>query len=365
MKILLIGNANGLGGAQTAFRKLVDFLLNEAGVEVGVISIADQADWPAHWERITLRCWLPCNTGSVAKTIGKQSRLLVTAMAARRFNPDFFVTVGLARSANLIARFLPRRTVKVAQDFIHGRPATDPLLCASAAAFDLIAVQAPAMAVVLGQTGFNQRSVTWLPCFPEPPVAGVWHESRPQPSSLRFAYFGRLAGNKGLDMLVAAFKRAKFPVPVALDIWGSGPEEAQVRAIISSSSLGERVRLCGRYPDGVPAAQLMVGYDALLLTSTGSEGLPLILLEAMAYGLPFLATDVGAIRDCCLDNPDVLMVQPNEEAVTQGLSELARRIERGEIQPARLRDYYQKYFSPAVMADRWRAFFKKPDAFFK
>lgn len=291
MKILIIGNANGLGGAQTAFRKLVDFALNEKGVEVGVISITDQPDVPAQWNHLTMQRRLPFASDSFPAKIGKQSHLLRIAMAARQFAPDVFITVGLAQSANMIARFLPQKTFTVAQDFICGRPADDPLLVASAAAFDAIAVQAPAMVDALRQNGFTVRPVTWLPCFPEPPVAGVLHEQRRDQRSLRFAYFGRLAVNKGLVMLINALQRASFSMPVELHIWGSGPEENVIREKITALGMGDRVQLRGRYPDGAESAQLMCGYDALLLTSTGTEGLPLILLEAMAYGLPFLATD--------------------------------------------------------------------------
>jgi glycosyltransferase involved in cell wall biosynthesis len=364
MKMLIIGNANGLGGAQTAFRKLVEFALNENDVEAGVISINDKPDWPVHWNCIATRWRLPFTSDSFAAKIGKSTRLLQIAVAARRFAPDVFVTVGLAQSANLIARFLPQATFKFGQDFIHGRAADEPLLAASATAFDAIAVQAPSMVEALRQSGFDGCPVTWLPCFPEPPAPGVSHEQRRNLQSLRFAYFGRLAANKGLGMLVKALQRASFSMPVELDIWGSGSEEGLIRQKITSLGMGERVKLRGRYPDGVAAAQLICGYDALLLTSTGAEGLPLILLEAMAYGLPFLATDVGAIRDCCMENSDVLLVQPDDDAIMRGLSELARRILALEIRPDRLRAYYQKHFSPTVMAERWRAFLQKPDSFF-
>ena len=214
MKVLIMGNSNGLGGAQTAFRKLVDFSLDESGVEAGVISITDQSDMPAHWNRLAAQWQLPFASDSFVAKTGKQARLLQIAVATRRFAPDVFVTVGLAQSANLIARFLPRKTFKVAQDFIHGRAANDPLLTTSAAVFDAIAAQAPAMVDALRQNGFDARPVTWLPCFPEPPVAGVVHEPRRERPALRFAYFGRLAANKGLVMLVNALQRASFSVPV-------------------------------------------------------------------------------------------------------------------------------------------------------
>lgn len=365
MKTLIIGNSNGLGGAQTAFRKLVDFALAESGYEVGVISITDQFDTPAHWNRCVAQWRLPFAGDSFMAKAAKRASLFRIAAMARSFAPDRFVAVGLAQSANFIARFLSQTTIKVAQDFIYGRAANDPLLTASAAVFDFVAVQAPAMMDALEENGFRARPVTWLPCFPEPPAPGVIHKPRRDRQSLHLAYFGRLAANKGLVMLVNAFAQTGFSLPVELDIWGSGSEENAIRERIDSLKLGARVRLRGCYPDGAEAAQLMCGYDGLLLTSTGTEGLPLILLEAMAYGLPFLATDVGAIRDCCVDNPDVLLVPPDEASVARGMDELARRVLAGETQPPRLRDHYQKYFSQAIMAARWRAFLRSPRTFFE
>ena len=108
----------------------------------------------------------------------------------------------------------------------------------------------------------------------------------------------------------------------------------------------------------------MCSYHALILPSTGSEGLPLILLEAMAYGIPFITTDVGAIRDCCEGNVDCLLVRPDPKDLTGALVEMVKRIQSAFLRPDRLRSWYEAHFSPNVMSSRWRQFLVNPSQFF-
>jgi len=263
-----MGNAEGLGGAQTAFRKLVDFLTKE-GHEVGAIAIADSNEGPETHLPLLFNKRVPHSKSLFTKPIALWS----AAKAAQRSVPKVFIAVGPAKSASLISKSLPRSTYKVCQDFIYGRNAADPLLRDSIEAFDAIAVQAPSMLAPLGQLNLGAIKLNWLPCFAEAPAPGFRKTRNGDQSHLRLAYFGRLAGNKGFDLLLPAFAEASFPLKVELDIWGTGPEQERLIHLIHSLGIESRVKLRGRYPDGEEGARLMCGYDALVLTSTGLEGL--------------------------------------------------------------------------------------------
>ncbi|MBI3273471.1 MAG: glycosyltransferase family 4 protein [Planctomycetes bacterium] len=111
----------------------------------------------------------------------------------------------------------------------------------------------------------------------------------------RLLAVGRFFPNKGFRVLVEAMNRLAS-TRVELDIVGKGPEEGALRSACATS----RVRFLGELPD----AELMAAYrtaDGYVLPSL-YEGMPTVLLEAMAAGLPVIATDVGAVAT--LVSPD-------------------------------------------------------------
>lgn len=363
-KILLMGHSDGLGGAQTAFRKLYDFACNEGHI-VKVICLSDQRKEEQYFgKKATLECI--AHTGPLLiLRLKKTLRLLIAGIKVWRYRPNIFVGVGLNNSVNLIARFTRPNCFRIGHDYIAERPYDDPIWVKSKAIMNGIALQAPSMLEYWRGNGKSPKGINWLPCFPEPPVNDILKKDYgPNKGVIRIAYFGRLAGNKGLQLLLQALASPDIPSKVMLYIWGSGSEEINLKKLAAKLQLETRVQFLGGYPASEKGASLMASYDALVLCSTGAEGLPLILLEAMAYGLPFLSTNVGAIRDCCENNPDAILVQPTQEDIINGLSVLVQRIEAGDFNSKRLRRYYEHHFSYKIMATRWRNCFKDPVNFF-
>jgi len=363
MKMILMGHVDGLGGAQTAFRKLVDFCLNEKH-EIKIIAITDNGVDELFDKELVL-CKIAHRTSTNFKRLKKVSQLSYACITARLLNPDMFISVGLSNSPNLIARFLSNNCFKIGQDFLAERTFSDPLFKRSVSAFDGIAVQSPSMLDTLLPGKANNSGLNWLPCFPELPVEGVLHKkSKFDDGVYKISYFGRLAGNKGLPLLLQAFASALISENVILDIWGGGAEETLLKKLTTELGLNNQVRFKGLYPDGAETANLISSYDALVLTSTEMEGLPLILIEAMAYGVPFLATDVGAIKDCCINNPDTILVKPSINAIAEGLKNLVKKIKMGEFDPERQRSYYEQNYSYNIMAANWRKCLSDPKNFF-
>jgi glycosyltransferase involved in cell wall biosynthesis len=357
MNIVVFGNGTGFGGAQTAFRRLVDFLISE-GHSVGIVSLSGKHEEFFGNSSAAFQSRIDYPEDSRARKVAQTLR---AAMRARRHRPELFIAVGLAKSANMVARLFPKTTFRVCQDFIFGRHRDDPLLRSADRSFDALAVQSPSMVGALRSQNYDALPLAFLPCFPDPTQGG----SRPAGSSaeqVRLGYFGRLAPNKGLDLLLRALASAKFSAKVSLDIWGRGSEETRLKQLTSELKLETSVQLKGPYPS--EGNYLIAEYDGLVVPSTGSEGLPLILLEAMAQGVPFLTTRVGAIPDCCVGNEDVLLIEPNVDALRNGLEQFVIRMATHDFSPARLIRYYQDNFSYEVMANRWRAMVAEPKQFF-
>jgi glycosyltransferase involved in cell wall biosynthesis len=141
---------------------------------------------------------------------------------------------------------------------------------------------------------------------------------RPEPVDERLAplptrggpatvYTGRLIEAKGLLELLEAWPLLLRQAPDArLILVGSGPLEAELHQRIAHPPLAGRVHLTGEVSDVRPYLRAA---SAFVLPSW-AEGLPNALLEAMAMGLPCVATDIGPIRDTVIDGEDALLIPP-------------------------------------------------------
>ncbi len=106
-----------------------------------------------------------------------------------------------------------------------------------------------------------------------------------RPSGLRFVAVGRLAPQKNFALMLRAFAAAARAGDT-LVIYGDGPERAKLSALVDRLNLRDHVTLAGHVPD--PASRLS-DYDIFLLSSD-YEGVPAVLLEALAANLPIIAT---------------------------------------------------------------------------
>ena len=113
---------------------------------------------------------------------------------------------------------------------------------------------------------------------------------------LRLVYVGRIAREKGLYETLQAIRLvAEMGLDARLTIAGQGAEEARLRRYAQALGMASRITFAGPV-FGADKAKLFAQADAFVLPSY-SEGLPYALLEAMAAGMPVVATPVGAIPD--------------------------------------------------------------------
>jgi glycosyltransferase involved in cell wall biosynthesis len=114
---------------------------------------------------------------------------------------------------------------------------------------------------------------------------------------LRLLSVGRLVEKKGLSTLLSAV--ACLEMPCSVRIIGDGPEAGRLQAAIDRLGLAERVTLCGgrthaELPDEYAAADIVV-VPSVLDRTGDRDGLPNVVLEAMASARPVVATRIGAI----------------------------------------------------------------------
>jgi glycosyltransferase involved in cell wall biosynthesis len=153
----------------------------------------------------------------------------------------------------------------------------------------------------------------------------------------------RIDGHKGHENLLRALALLKrSPACPMLLIVGDGSEKRRMELLAVQLGLDpERARFLGYRSD---IADLLAACDLFVLPSD-SEGLPLSVLEAMAHGLPVVATRVGGIPELVGDGRTGLLVPPGDvSALAAALARLTvfpdLRLQLGEAGAARVRDEF-------------------------
>lgn len=138
---------------------------------------------------------------------------------------------------------------------------------------------------------------------------------------------GRLEAMKGFEHLIAAAgKMREQGIEFVLRIAGSGSKQSDLERAANSLGIGGHVRFAGQVRN-MPAFYNSV--DVFVLPSVSTEGLPLVVLEAMAMGLPVVATCLAGAPEVIEDDVNGLLVPPgNPGALAQALSGLAVDRER-------------------------------------
>ena len=133
---------------------------------------------------------------------------------------------------------------------------------------------------------------------------------------LRILAVGRLVEKKGFHILLRAAARLKRPF--LLRIVGEGPERERLQSIIAEHGLAERVSLVGaktheELPDEYTNAHLLV-VPSIVDRSGDRDGLPNVVLEAMACGRAVVATDAGALSSAVVPSQTGMLLRQNDPA---------------------------------------------------
>jgi len=133
-------------------------------------------------------------------------------------------------------------------------------------------------------------------------------------------WVGRMVALKGLDVLLPALAAARSPGgPATLCLVGDGPVRGDLAAQAARLGIADRVRFVGNVThDGL--ADWYRAADLSVLPSH-SEGSPNALLESIACGTPFIASNVGGIPEIADPRLDVLVPAGDTQALTRALSE--------------------------------------------
>lgn len=139
-----------------------------------------------------------------------------------------------------------------------------------------------------------------------------------------------LQPQKGHAVLVAAAGRlVKRGIPVRVRMVGEGEERPALEAAIAAAGLTEHVQLLGRQPRDRVVALLgesdVVVQPSIVLPNGKTEGIPVALMEALASGVPVVATSVSGVPELVEDGVTGRLVPPgDDEALADALVDLQR-----------------------------------------
>jgi glycosyltransferase involved in cell wall biosynthesis len=137
----------------------------------------------------------------------------------------------------------------------------------------------------------------------------------------QLALIGRLSLEKGHRVLLeAAGRLAADGTDFRVVLVGDGDLRPEIEHQIMTTGLGDRIELAG-WQDHAGVREILAASRALVLASFG-EGLPVVIMEAMAMGLPVVSTDVGGISELVITDETGWLAPPGD---AQQLAKVMKR----------------------------------------
>ncbi len=169
--------------------------------------------------------------------------------------------------------------------------------------------------------------------------------------TMRLLFLGNLSERKGVSDLVHALGMSKVAKAGPLEAIFAGKGDIPgYQAKADVEGVGHLVQFVG-WADQQKAASLMAGADVLVLPSY-DEGLPLVILEALANGTAVICTPVGEIPNALVDGKEAVFVQPGDvSGLAVAIDEvLGNPVLRGNLE-RNGRALYERTFSLEMFAD--------------
>ncbi|MEM9275910.1 MAG: glycosyltransferase family 4 protein, partial [Cyanobacteria bacterium P01_F01_bin.143] len=380
----LFGTISGQGGIQSHLRWLAKALV-ESQHEVLIITTQPLTNKGFNWNeanKIGVKVHQLDYDNSLNYFLRKIIQIRGLTKVVRRFAPDIYFGVGTSWYLSLLPWLFPKKARSIFHEVMSGLGGRwrdsrwGVRWC-----FDDVVGQSSGVAKNFTENFRWRKTVPAIPAIPEPLEITA---ALPQPmvkkvesGTAKAALFSRLAPWKKALWLVQQWDDLK-DVLSELHIHGTGPEESLIRAYIDEQGIGDRVKCFGRYPEGQAYVDLLSSYDLTLLPTVGAEGAPLVLLESMACGVPFVAYGVGGIPDYGTDNPNAIVVAPEPwmtnqareyaavdqfqsvSAFVTGVKQMTQKLAQGEINQVQLQQYYLNRYSYQVLKQAWLSYLCTP-----
>jgi glycosyltransferase involved in cell wall biosynthesis len=334
------------GGMRRHLEALVSGLLPR-GYDVAVAT-------PATVELEPLVAWFPFELGERPRPFADTQALRSLRAAVREWRPEVVHAHGVKAALLALALPLPGRphVLVTFHNLWHGGPLTLPLRWLASRAAAIIVVS-EAVGRRLEECGVRHRQLAVVPNgvdldrFPPSPP-------RSSDGPFTALFLGRLTEEKGVPVLLEVVQSLPREPLIRVVAAGDGPLRSSLEAAAGQSE--GRLSFVGPRQVVTP---LYHAADAVVLPSR-SEGHPMTALEAMACGLPVVASRVGGLPEIVVDGETGLLVPPGDApAMVLALVTLASDRERAREMGSAGRARIEALFSEQRMLERVEAVYNR------
>ena len=170
-----------------------------------------------------------------------------------------------------------------------------------------------------------------------------------------YGIVARLTGEKGHALLLESFSLLQDePGNAVLLLVGSGPEEKNLRDQAQALGITDKVHFAGTCAEIDRALHDIDCY----VSPSSTEGMPMILLEAMASGVPVIGTAVGSVPELLHDGAGYLVETRTPEAFSAAMSHMQKHSEQSAAMAEKARARVVEQFSAQAQSSRYRDLYR-------
>jgi GalNAc-alpha-(1->4)-GalNAc-alpha-(1->3)-diNAcBac-PP-undecaprenol alpha-1,4-N-acetyl-D-galactosaminyltransferase len=362
MRIMLVGSSMTAGGAERVAATLVNHWSTN-GHKVALVTVASTDDdfYPLEPRitRIALDL-LRCSRNWRDFVINNFTRIRKLRSAIRDFKPEIIISFIDTTNVRMLLASIGTGIPLIVEEHID--PTQHPL--GNIVKLLRRVLYKRASAVVVLTPGIAQWASSFVKSeaihvIPNP-ISLQFHKNglvEPARDGHRVIAIGRLEVQKGFDMLLRAFAQNAQQHPSwTLMVIGDGSERDRLQALAAALQISDRVK----WERAVKEPEKELHRSDLFVLSSRYEGLPMVLLEAMACGLPVVSFDCpSGPREIIHDGEDGLLVPANEIGA---LAAAMDRLMSSEDERKRLGEraaHVVERFGLAKVATMWTELFEQ------
>ncbi len=169
-------------------------------------------------------------------------------------------------------------------------------------------------------------------------------------------FAGRLEKSKGVDILLQAVKSVfSTHTDANLVIAGKGPEEQDLKELAKSLGIAQNTHFAG-WTEKEDLAKLYSNASVFVLPTIRIEGFPMTLVEASAYGLALMASDVGGNSDAVQNGDNGYLLEAgNVQQLANALNNLLNNPEQVKLFGTASRKSFEHNFTQDIMIDKYNS----------